>query len=262
LIIFSLVVIASGWIYQVVNIFLPPPSPDQNLGLLLWILTPIVTVLILRGLGGDGWGDFGLKLTGHWKWYMLGLLVYPLTILVTVLVGMLTGQVTFIKLNGLLGVMLLGLVASLIKNIGEEFAWRGYLTPRFQALGLSPLVNHLLTGLIWGLWHIPYWLFFLGGAVISTVTSLGVGWFIVLAFIGIFPTALVFGELRLKTNSLWPAYLAHNVTNILSAQLVTEGFIRMNSPAAEAFFMPSGSGIVMMLLFTAAGYWMLRQASA
>jgi membrane protease YdiL (CAAX protease family) len=262
LLIFSLVVIASGWLYQGVNILLPPPTPQQNLGLLLWILTPLVVVLFLRAFGGDGWRDFGLRLTGHWGWYVLSLLLYPLAIAITVGLGILLGQVTFITLDGLFPAVAAGLVASLIKNIGEEFAWRGYLTPRFQALGLPPLANHLLTGLVWGLWHVPYWIFFVGSAVIASVTSLGVAGFIALGFIGIFPTALVYGELRLKTNSLWPAYLAHNLTNLLSATLVTAGCLRLNSPAAEAWFMPAGGGLVMMFLFAILGPWLLRQKTA
>lgn len=264
LLIFSLVIIASGWLYQIVNVIFPGPTPEENLGLLLWLLTPLATVLLLRWLGGDRWGDFGgrLHLKGNWGWYALSLLIYPLTIAVTLSLGALTGQVSLEGLeakglSALLAVMGMGVAAAAIKNIFEEFAWRGYLTPRFKALGLSNLSNHLLTGLIWGLWHIPYWLFFLGQDAISSVTSVGAGWFIVLAFIGIFPTALVLGELRLKTDSLWPAWLAHNVTNVLSAQLVTEGFIRLTNPAAEILFEPGGGGVVMMVLFTLVGIWML-----
>ncbi len=259
LMIFSIIIIASGWVYQVVNILLPPPSPEQNLGVLLWILTPLITALVLRGAAGDGWSDFGLQLSGHWRWYLFSLLVYPVTIAITISIGVLTRQVTFISLNGLAAAALAGLIPTLVKNIGEEFAWRGYLTPRLQALGLPALTNHLLTGLVWGLWHIPYWLFFLGEAVIASVTRLNVAWFVVLAFAGMFPAALVYGELRLKTNAVWPAYIAHNVTNLLSAQLVTAGVIRLSSPAAEAWFMPAGGGIVMMLLFVLAGWWMLKK---
>ncbi len=266
LIIFTLVVIASGWLYQIVNLFFPGPTPEQNLGLLLWIITPLTGVLILRGPGKDGWADFGLQLNlkQGWPWYLLSLLAYPVCMAVTLGLGALSGRVSLQGLieqgpGALAAAAAAGLAAAMIKNIFEEFAWRGYLTPRFAALGLSPLANHLLTGLIWGLWHIPYWLFFVGGQAIAEVTGVGMGWFIVLAFLGIFPTAVVFGELRLKSGSLWPAWLAHNVTNVLSAPLVTAGFVRLANPAAEVLFEPGGGGLLMMLLFSLLGAWMLKQ---
>ena len=265
LIIFTLVTLSCGWIAVWINRQIPSPSPQQSLGLLFWLVAPMLTGLLLRGFGKDGWRDFGLRLNlkGNLGWYALALLVYPVTILLTLGLGAAFGVVSIAGLSSkgfgaLLPVFAIGFVGSLVKNIGEEFAWRGYLTPRFKALGLNDLTNHLLTGLIWGLWHIPYWLFFLGSAVINSYTSLGVTGFILLAFIGIFPTALVLGELRLKTGSLWPAYLAHNVTNAISAQLVVEGFIKL-SPKAEIFFSPNTDGLVMMLLFFVLGFWMLRK---
>jgi membrane protease YdiL (CAAX protease family) len=264
LVIFSALILLSGWIYQVVNIFFPGPTPEQNLGILLWILTPLAAVLILRGFGGDGWKDFGLGLKGPWGWYALSILAYPLAMAVAIGLGALFGVVS---LNGfaekgfgaLAAVAAAALIPSAIKNIFEEFAWRGYLTPRFEALGIAALHNHLLTGLVWGFWHVPYWLFFIGTKAINEVTSLGMFWFIVTAILGIFPTALVYGELRRKTHSVWPAWLAHNVTNILSAQLITTGLVKLENPAAELLFSPTPGGLVMMALFAGLGWWMLKQ---
>ncbi|MCQ3936193.1 MAG: hypothetical protein DPW18_03995 [Chloroflexi bacterium] len=261
IVIFSAVVIASGWIGVWVNAQIPSPSPQQSLGLLLWITLPLLAVLILRGIGGDGWADFGLKLNlrGNGFWYALSILIYPLATALTVGLGAATGTLsTHRTFSELLPVLGFGLAASLIKNIGEEFAWRGYLTPRFQTLGLSGFANHALTALIWGLWHLPYWLFFLGSDVINQYTSLGQGWFIALGLIGLFPTSLVYGELRLKTGSLWPAYLAHNMTNALSASLILEGFVKLK-PGAEFIFSPNLDGILMMTLFWAIGLWMLKR---
>jgi membrane protease YdiL (CAAX protease family) len=269
LIIFAVVIIASGWLYNGLNQLVPSPSPQESLGLLLWILTPLITVLLLRSLGKDGWADFGLglKLKGNWGWYALALLVYPLATVVILGLGALFGQVSLAGLAGqgfraLAQVVAIGFVGSIIKNICEEFAWRGYLTPRFKALGLPDLTNHLLTGVIWGLWHIPYWLYFLGPDIIKSVTSLNMAWFILLALAGIFPTALVYGELRLKTGSVWPAWLAHNVVNALGAQLMLSGFIKLNNPVAEVLFDPGPGGLIMIAIFWALGLWMLRKTRA
>jgi membrane protease YdiL (CAAX protease family) len=86
-------------------------------------------------------------------------------------------------------------------------------------------------------------------------------WFVALGFIGLFPTSLVFGELRLKTGSLWPAYIAHNITNAISAQLIIEGFIKFK-PGAELIFSSNLDGLLMMGLFWGIGLWMLKRRTA
>ena len=263
LIIFSTIAITSGWFGLWLNTKIPSPSPQQSLGVLFWLMAPFITIFLLRGLGKDGWTDFGLKLNlrGNGLWYALSILIYPLTIILTVGLGAATGALSLGRsLADLLPIVLIGFAGSLIKNIGEEFMWRGYLTPRFKALGLGNFANHMLTALIWGLWHLPYWLFFLGTDVINSYTSLGITWFIVLGFLGLFPTALVYGELRLKTGSLWPAYLAHNMTNAISAQLIINGFVKF-SPNAQFIFSPNLDGILMMVLFWGIGLWMLKRQS-
>lgn len=262
--IFTIVAITCGWFAVWVNTQIPSPNPQQSLGILIWILAPLVTSLLLRGFGKDGWDDFGLKLNlrGNGLWYALSFLIFPLTIALTVVLGMATGALsTHRTFSELLPVIGFGLAASLIKNIGEEFAWRGYLTPRFKALGLNNFANHMLTALIWGMWHIPYWIFFLGKNVINSYTSIGMTWFVVLGFVALFPTALVFGELRLKTNSVWPAYIAHNITNAISAQLIIDGFIKFK-PNADFIFSPNTDGLIMMILFWAIGLWMLKKKDA
>ncbi len=261
IIIFTIVTITCGWFGVWVNTKIPSPSPQQSLGILIWIFAPFVTGLLLRGFGKDGWTDFGLKLNlcGNGLWYVLSFLTYPITIMLTILLGTATGALsTHRTFSELLPIIGFGLAASLIKNIAEEFAWRGYLTPRLKALGLNNFANHMLTALIWGMWHIPYWLFFLGEDVIKSYTDAGMTWFVILGFIALFPTALVFGELRLKTNSLWPAFIAHNITNAISAPLIIEGFVKFK-PNAEFMFSPNTDGIVMMLLFLGVGLWMLRK---
>ncbi|MBI5954630.1 MAG: CPBP family intramembrane metalloprotease [Chloroflexi bacterium] len=261
LVIFSIVAVTCGWFGVWINSQVESPSPQQSLGLLFWILAPMLTGLLLRGFGGDGWSDFGLRLNlkGNWGWYALSVLVYPVTIALSLGLSLLFGAASQGRsFAELLPIFLVGIAGSLIKNIGEEFAWRGYLTPRFKALGLGDFANHMLTAVIWGIWHIPYWLFFLGGEIINSYSNFGMTWFIVLGIVGIFPTALVLGELRLKTDSVWAPYIAHNITNALSAQLMIEGFIKFK-PNAELLFSPNTDGLVMIVLFWAVGLWMLKR---
>ena len=57
-------------------------------------------------------------------------------------------------LGGLLPALLTGL---LISGPGEELGWRGYALPRLQ-VAYGPLAASLLIGVVWGVWHLPIWL--------------------------------------------------------------------------------------------------------
>ena len=59
--IFSLAAISCGWIGVGLNQLLGEPSNLESLGSLIFIATPIVCMLLLRLLGGDGWKDLPLK---------------------------------------------------------------------------------------------------------------------------------------------------------------------------------------------------------
>ena len=55
-------------------------ASGQEAGGLLFVFSPLVMVLIVRFLLGDGWKDAGLRLNfkKHWGWYLFALLFYPL----------------------------------------------------------------------------------------------------------------------------------------------------------------------------------------
>lgn len=56
---------------------------------------------------------------------------------------------------------ILALVAAFIySGVAEEFGWRGYALPRFQARW-SSLTSSIVLGLIWMSWHVPF--FFIPG---------------------------------------------------------------------------------------------------
>jgi membrane protease YdiL (CAAX protease family) len=144
------------------------------------------------------------------------------------------------------------------KNIFEEFAWRGYLTPRLKALGVPDLANHLITGAIWTAWHIPYWLFLLDRAVIASFTSLGLGPLVLVSIPAIVASAILYGELRLKSGSTWPAMFLHTVCNALTLVLLVDGFVSMKS-SLEAVFTPGTGGLLGTLLLTLLGLWVYRR---
>ena len=133
--IFTIVVLASGWLGYGLDQAMNNP-PEQRLGLLLWLVLPLLTALLLRAFAGDGWKDFGLRLgrPGSAVWYAASLLIYPLSATVVLMVGAALGLVTApnFSFGLLLSVVAGGLAGAFIKNIFEEFAWRGYLAPKLS----------------------------------------------------------------------------------------------------------------------------------
>lgn len=265
LIIFTAVSLGSGFVGIAVDRMNPPADPMQGLGALIWLVSPLLAGLLLRAFGGDGWQDAGFKLnlkTG-WRWYLAALLIIPLVTLLVLVPAAVAGAV---DLSGLVN-QGLGAFLSLagvtfggvmVKNIFEEFAWRGYLTPRFDALRLHPLVNATLTGFIWAGWHVPYYLYFLDKETLAAHTPLSTPVFILSAFLVLPFHALAYGELRLLSGSVWPAWLLHNVANAVSLSLVAGGFMVLDRNFAGVLLSPGTEGILFSLLMGVIGFVLYR----
>ncbi len=267
LFIFGLIfTVGGGWLGIWLNNVTGNTQPAmQSLGALFWLVTPALAGILLRAFGGDGWKDSGFGLhvrSGGWMWYLVALLAYPLLALI---IGGLALAIGAINLDGFasqgmnaylqaVGVMLAG---SLVKNIFEEFAWRGYLTPRLAAANVHPLVNHLIVGVLWWSWHLSYYAYYLDKATLQSFMTTSLPVFLLLALIGLIPTAIFFGELRLASKSVWPAFILHNVINAVSMPLIINGFIRLNGPLGT-IFTPTNEGIFTSILFGVAG-WFLYQ---
>lgn len=104
-----------------------------------------------------------------------------------------------------INVLIASLFINIIPALGEEIGWRGWLLPKLLPFGAWPAI--LLSGVIWGLWHAP--LILLGHNYPGTP-----GWLALLAMIA-FSTIIggIFGWLRLRSGSVWPAALAHSTLN-------------------------------------------------
>lgn len=265
ILIVALFTVGGGWLGLWLNtVTVNTQPPMQSLGALVWLVTPALSGFLLRAFGGDGWKDagFGLNLVSGWKWYLVGILVYPLAGLLTFGLGAVFGVVHaegfatqgFGAYLSVAGVMFVG---SLMKNFFEEFAWRGYLTPRLEAANVHPLLNHLIVGLLWMTWHLPYYYYFLDRDILNSALTTSIPVFILTGYFVMLPTALLFGELRLLSKSVWPVFILHNVINALSMPLLINGFIQVDDTLG-VIFTPTNEGIITSILFGVAG-WMLYQ---
>lgn len=243
--IFAVVTLTCGFLGQAINTFTQADVPMQSLGVLVWLISPLAGGLLLRALGGDGWKDFDARprFKSGWRWYLAALLVTPAIILVSVLLGRLFGIMNLSGFNpsgpnGFFAIFATAFAANAIKNIFEEFAWRGYLTPMLERMKANPLLGAIVTGVIWAGWHIPYYLYFLDPATISAQTSFSTPTLILLAFLALPLQALAYGELRLLSKSVWPTWLLHNMANAVEFALVTGGFVLISKSIGGTFLIP------------------------
>jgi len=255
--IFIIVVLAIGWIGHELDILMGNQA-TESLGMLLWLVTPLGISLLLRAFAGDGWKDFGIKpnFKGNTSWYVIALVVYPVLVALVLLIGRILGLITFPNFSlGALGLILqafaLGLLPQFIKNIFEEAAWRGYLAPKIYSLRLNDFAGHFIVGLVWGAWHIPYYLFFLDRAILQNFTTLDLATFIPLSIVVMISWAMVYGEIRLLTSSIWPAVLMHMVEDAFLIQLFTEHHIQI-VPGTDWLVSPV-NGLISIFFFIAVG---------
>ncbi len=260
--IFIAVTLAVGWLGRFLDVATGRPSTEGP-GILLWLVGPAAIAVILRTFAGDGWSDAGVppNLRGNFRWYFVALLVYPVLTAIVVAVGWLVGLVTVPGLSwaaiaAILQTSAVGLGPQVLKNIFEESAWRGYMAPKIVELGWNTYLGHAAVGLVWGAWHIPYYLYFLDRSILRQFTDLPLAAFIVAAIGVTTAWAIVYGELFLLTRSIWPAVLMHSVEDAVVNPLFTEQRIVVHRGAD--WLVSPVNGLISIGLFVALGVALAR----
>ena len=139
----------------------------------LFTLTPIASasILIFRRGGWDGvkkllWRIFDFRRIANNKWYAPIFLLVPLIFLLTL------GVMAFFGAPipaGLVPVVALPavMVFFFILAAGEEVGWTGYAFGPMEARG-GALRASLVLGLIWAIWHVPFFVFMMPEAIVFT----------------------------------------------------------------------------------------------
>lgn len=222
----------------------------QEMGGLVFVSSPFLMAVLLRTVGGDGWSDAGLRL-GPARWYVVALLLFPVTIGLILVSGAMTGTIGLPEsASVIVNAMVAQFVPSLVFAMFEEWGWRGYLESRLAAFGVPGLRRHLLVGLVWASWHIPY--------IITTpdYTELSPFLFAPLYLAGILVMAVVYGRIRQVSGSVWPAVLAHGAGNALAFPFTVGEHATYDLPALLA---PRPESIAFVIIWGVIALWLLRQ---
>lgn len=255
ILIFTLVVLLSGWLGYYLDQSMPPQPGEETLGMALWLVLPLLTTLLLRAFAGDGWKDIGFRprLGENAKWYFVSFLIFPLVTALLLIMGRLLGWIDFSHFNtgDYLSVFAASLLPNFIKNIFEEFVWRGYLTTKLLQLQIKDTWLYLIVGGIWGIWHLPYYLFFLPEGQISQILPVTRSVFALLAIVTMIFWTVMYVELYRITGSIWPAVILHMSEDSVINHLVLDQHIVI-APGKEFLISPI-SGILSMVLYLLVG---------
>ena len=109
--------------------------------------------------------------------------------------------------HGKVAFVILGTLFSLVGATGEEIGWRGFLVPVLSR-NLSFFWTAIVSGLVWGAWHLPLVLF-------SDYNAGTPIWYAVLCFlIGVVALSTILAWLRIRSLSFWPAAFLHASHNL------------------------------------------------
>ncbi len=252
-IIFSIVAVSCGWIGRLVDLQV---GTDENgsLGMLIWIMSPLLVMVVMRSWMGDGWKDFGIKprIKENVFYYGFSILIFPILAVMVVGISMVFGWIDVTSMSStFLTAFFLALIPNFIKNIFEEFSWRGYMAPKLFVLGYNRFLVHIAVGVVWGAWHFPY-LFMFVDTTESMIT------YIPRMMIGVIAMAILYGEILLMTRSVWPAVVMHTVGNAFINTLILDKYIHVQEEFSYVV-MPSPEGILTIALTGLACLWIYKR---
>jgi uncharacterized protein len=118
-----------------------------------------------------------------------------------------TGSDSLVILSAFGFISIVNLLPAMLMSLGEEIGWRGFLVPELSKwIGFQKA--SLLSGVIWGAWHLPG---IFSGDYGSLDTPL-VFRLVCFAAMVLF-TGVIFAWLRIMSGSLWPVVIMHAVHN-------------------------------------------------
>jgi uncharacterized protein len=262
-------VIAAAWLwFWSFRLGFRPPEWFAVLVLMWipWLLSILFRVMFKEGFADVGWAVGEAR---FWAWaYVTPLCLAVLSVLVAVCLGRVAlaphlSQQTMldavvVKLpwlvqasssvgflcQRLLAVAFLGMVPGFFFALGEELGWRGYLLPQLLRAGWRfPL---LFSGLVWGIWHFP--LFVFTGYGHGAIGASLVMFTLLTILFGVFV-----GWLRLASGSVFVAAMAHASFNGFVQSLIGDSFV-----GESAWFWVGDYGLLTLISYACLVGWLYQ----
>lgn len=253
--VFTIIVVLCGWLGVFVDSFLTEQPEGNTLGMGIWLVLPMLTVIVLIFNSKISWKEIGIKpnFKGNVRWYLISVLIFPAVTVTILVIGNAFKWIDLSELNlrTFTGVFFSTILIGFIKNIFEETVWRGFLTSQLVKLNLTDWKIYLLVGSVWGIWHVPYYMMFLPETDMQVVLPVSRIIFTVVAILTMICWSIMFIELYRITKSIWPCVLLHTVEDSLINPLVISGFISISS-GKEIVISPI-CGVITSLLYLSVG---------
>lgn len=239
---YLLITFGMAWLLWEVAIRLltSPQNPLFQLAAMPGAFAPAVAAIIVRKwITQEGFKDAGLRLKPFkWRYYLVAWLL-PIPVIaciigLAILLGISMPDFSLMRFASWIAPgaeiappppyiwvvipfqFMFSAVAATPILWGEEFGWRGYLQTRiFES---QPLRAAIITGSIWGVWHLPI---NIRGYNFPDHPVIGSFLFLV----GTIFLSIIFGWLRERTGSIWAPSLAHAATNTIGGSLTLLLFI-------------------------------------
>jgi len=209
-------------------------SPRERLGFAIFgtagMYFPGIAAIVVRALISRDAAETSLLVVGRGRYYVWAWLLFPVLVAVTLALGLLSGtaqadttfsqlrdifagsrattslSLTQLAVSQLLIALMLGPPTHAITTIGEELGWRDFLLPRLMRIGFGEWAALVVTGVVWGLWHIP--------VILLNLEYVGHPYLGIPMFVGYAVlVGIVLGWLQLASGSVWVPAIAHGSIN-------------------------------------------------
>lgn len=228
--VFLFVTITAGLFGYLLDQVLTEQPEGDSLGMGLWLVLPFLTGIVL-GIFNKDLKQVGAKpnFKNNLKWYAVSVLIFPVVTLITGVVAKIMGALTVgeIELKALLVLMGTTFLATCVKNIFEEFAWRGFLYSYLEKAKMNDWLLYFTNGLIWGMWHITYYMFFLPDEYFTEISR---PMMVVVGIVLMILWSPMFVELRRLTKSVWPCVILHSMEDAVPTMLFVTASVLQIKP--------------------------------
>lgn len=255
-VIFIVIVILSGWIGALVDSLLTEQSKGDSTGMGIWLVLPMLAAIAITIFSRGSWSDIGFKpnFKGNIKWYLIAALIFPVVTAIVLIIGDMTKWIDLSAFDLKPFILLFSstLLISFIIDIFDGAPLYGYLTSQLVKLNFNDWKIYLTVGIVWGMWHIPYYLVFLPETDMQVVLPVSRTIFSIISIITMICWAVMFIELYRVTNSIWPGVVLHMVEDSLINPLVISGFISI--AAGKEILISPITGIITSILYLLVGF--------